>query len=55
MIEDVGTQDRGWGWHNIAALLPEPYRSRLSLPQKIALLRCCCQRRRQRERPVQLG
>jgi len=41
VIEDVGTQDRGWGWLNIAALLTEPYRSRLSLPQKIALLRCC--------------
>ena len=26
---------------NIAVLLSPPYRSRLSLPQKIALLRCC--------------
>ena len=26
---------------NIAVLLSPPYRSRLTLPQKIALLRCC--------------
>ena len=41
MIEDIGTPDRGWGWLNIAVLLTQPYRSRLTLPQKIGLLRCC--------------
>ena len=41
MIEEIGTPDRGWGWLNIAVLLSPSYRSRLSLPQKIALLRCC--------------
>ena len=41
MIEDIGTLHCGWGWLNIAVLLSPPYRSRLSLPQKIALLRCC--------------
>ena len=41
MIEDIGTPDRGWGWLNIGLLLTPPYRRRLNLAQKIALLRCC--------------